>query len=304
MSSLRESSPVRYLRVIGRLYRDGQLRLRLGYLKEGAPAPAQRPEQREPLLEAHLFDAEGALLASHPLDLHSGCAPGGNPGALAVRGWVPLHPSTRRVSYVYRGRTLLEEVRRQAEPEVKLTWQPSGRVRGKRKITWKATHEEYAPLQYFLRYSHTGGQSWERIGLRTTESSCEVDFDGLPGGERCLLAVVATDGMNTTTVESALFTVAAKPCRPTILLPLDGSQVREGECVRLLGQGYWLEDACAERGELTWSSSIDGELGRGQLVDVPCLSPGEHQVTLRAGTGSRRGECFITLRCGDGKRRR
>jgi hypothetical protein len=58
------------------------------------------------------------------------------------------------------------------------------------------------------------------------------------------------------------------------------------EPVILNGQGYWLEEDQPETVDLTWSSSLDGNLGRGAHLTV-ALSAGLHAITLRAGSGER-----------------
>jgi hypothetical protein len=125
-----------------------------------------------------------------------------------------------------------------------------------------------------------------------------VDFDLLPGGDRCRIGVLATDGVNTIVAESPSFAVPVKPCRAMILAPEDGSSFAIGELVLLQGQGYYLEEQQAETEELVWTSSQAGELGRGMTVEVKGLSPGLHRITLRAGTGERAGEASISIGIG------
>lgn len=300
MDQMPEDAPitVQYLRVIGRLYADLQLKLRPVYLTTFAPS-VEREGEGDGLLEAQLFDAEATLLAKYPLRLDDVCSHGGTERPRAVRGWVPFHPLTQTVRFTYRGRTLREIVRAEAAPRVTLTWQPPERVKGKRRITWKTERANGIRAQCFLRYSHTGGATWQRIGWRTFETSCEVDFDQLPGGDRCQLAVVATDGINTALAETAVFAVPLKSCQAMILAPVDDFTFRRGERVQLIGQGFWLEDSRVEKQALEWVSSIDGSLGHGPALEAPSLSPGEHRITLFAGAESRRGSQAITIRIGE-----
>lgn len=291
----RTSTTVQYLRVIGRLYADLQLKLRPGYLTEFAPT-VESEGAGDGLLEAQLFDAENALIAKYPLRLDDVCAQGGTGRPRAVRGWIPFHPRTRTVRYTYRGRVLQETVRADAGPEVRLTWQPPARVKGTRRITWRARAADSTTAQFFLRYSHTAGKTWHRIGLRTSGNACEVDFDQLPGGDRCQLALVATDGINTAVVESPPFAVPLKPCQAMILAPVDGSSVRRGERVQFIGQGFWLEEGHVEKQMLEWVSSIDGSLGCGPTLEAASLSLGEHRITLRAGAEPRQGSQSMIVR--------
>ena len=78
-----------------------------------------------------------------------------------------------------------------------------------------------------------------------------------------------------------------------ILAPADKATV-SGHLVTLQGQGYYLEEDRSEVAQLVWSSSRDGALGTGQLIQSK-LSPGEHTITLIAGQGTRQGTETITI---------
>ena len=284
-----------YLRVIGRLYPDLRLRLRPGYLSD---KPQWIDREGDSPLAVELIDEAGERIATFPLRLLASCGGDTSAGAaLGVRGWIPLHPQTRSVRYVYRGRVLFEQRRSEAGPRTAFTWKPPERVNGQQRVRWKAEHPEGSVMQFFLRYSHDDGQTWNRIGGRTEAREQTVDFDQLPGGERCLLALVATDGINTSVVESEPFRIVEKPCYAMILCPLDGANLPAGQPVHLEGQGYWLEEARTEREALEWVSSVDGQIGRGAAVEA-ALSPGRHTLTLLAGSGQRQSKAGVTVTVG------
>jgi hypothetical protein len=288
---------VSYLRVIGRLLPDGRLRLRPGYLVDRAPWVDQEG-QGDGSLVAELFAADGTGLGRHLLRTTSTCTFGDPRPTVAVRGWVPFHPDTDRLQIEYRGRTVYAQRRSPEPPRMEITDTPDGRAAGRVRIGWDATAGGEAALQFLLRWSADDGRTWHRIGRRTSEREMVIDVDELPGGERCRVAVVATDGLDTTTVTSRPFAVAPKPCRAIVIAPVDGSAVGANQPVELLGQGWWLEEARAEREVLAWTSSLDGDLGRGPALQVR-LSPGEHRITLTAGADGRQGEESVTLRIVD-----
>lgn len=285
-----------HLRVVGRLYPDGRLRLRPCYLAERPPWQ-DREGAGDGLLELELLTGDGGLLGRHPLRAYPVCALGGGSRALAVRGWVPFHPDTRALRILHRGRVVHEQRRSPEPPRVEIGEAPEGLAEGRVRIAWRAAPGGAAPLQFFLRYSADGGRRWQRIGWRTEAHEAVVDVDDLPGGEECLVAVVATDGIDTTVAESRPFAVAPKPCQAIVIAPVDGSEVADGVAVELMGHGWWLEEARAEREALEWTSSLDGPLGRGPRLEVR-LSAGEHRITLAAGAGPRRGEGSVVVRCG------
>lgn len=285
---------VQYLRVIGRMYADGRLRLRPCYLTARAPWSDREGEFESPLA-AQLFDTSGEPLGTYPIRVYSTCGFGGGGGAGAVRAWIPFHPRTQAVRFTNRGRVVYEIRRTERSPDVRFTWRPSVRVQGRECITWDARGEQTANLQFFLRYSCDGGGKWQRIGWRTRASEAAVDFDQLPGGERCLLAVVATDGINTAIAESDPFVVEPKPCQAFILAPVDGARFQPCEPIQLIGQGFRMEEARVEREALRWTSSRDGDLGRGRQLVVDRLSEGEHRISLAAGEQGREGTESITI---------
>ena len=272
---------VQYLRVIGRLYADRQLVLRAGYL---TAAPPWTDIQGEGPLRAQTFDAAGRLLGSFPLRLNGACAePSTTTVPQAVRGFVPFHPDARRVVFTYDDAPIHELERHAEPPRVELLWQPEDRVERRHTVTWDARAADGATVQFFLRYSIDAGASWNRIGTRTDALAQEVDFDELPGGDECRLAVVATDGIDTAISESRSFAVERKPCVAIILEPAHGGTYRHDAPVPLLGQGYWRERAEPEWEHLQWFVGDDEQpVATGRRAEL-VLPPGQHAITLQAG---------------------
>jgi len=290
-------SKVQYLRLIGRLYPDNRLKLRPGYLTDNFAGP---PEDPQSSLVARLYDEEDKLLLRYGVPTNPYCAVGKNLPELGVRAKVPFPQITRSIRF-YRDDALVHEIKvRKGKPEVKLTWKPRKNLNRKQRIAWRGGHPEGQPLQYFLRYTRNDGKSWQRAGWRTEATEQEIDFAQLPGGEQCRIAVVATDGVNTVMVESESFSVPIKPCVAMIFAPADGASFGAEEKVLLRGQGFYLEENQAETERLIWTSSIDGELGKGATLFVSALSPGHHRITLIAGTGKRAGEATTSVHFGKG----
>ncbi len=283
---------VQYLRLIGRLSPDNRLALRPGYLSD---APRYDEGDESSPLVAELSDAEGKLLLRHRVPARPYCVNGQYSSQLAVRADLPFAEGTRAVRF-YRDDVLLQEiVVAKAAPELRLSWTPPEKASGKQEIAWEGSHPEQRPLQYFLRYSQDDGRTWRRLGLRTEKTSKQVDFDALPGGKRCRLAVVATDGVNTASAQSDAFPVPVKPCVAMIQAPKEGAKVTAGRPFMLHGQGFWLEENEPELADLAWSSDKDGQLGRGRYVKLSELSPGSHKISLAAGEGKRAGRADVTI---------
>jgi len=105
--------------------------------------------------------------------------------------------------------------------------------------------------------------------------------------------VQATDGGNTTRVVSPNFDAPIKPAYAAILSPRSKESVN-GRWVTFHGQGYFLEEEKPEFVQLSWTSSRDGKLGTGSVVQTP-LSKGTHDITLLVGEGARQGSASIVL---------
>jgi hypothetical protein len=286
-----------YLRVMGRLRADRQLTLRLGYL---TATPPWSDVDGESALRAEVFDDHGAPLGTFPLRLSAMCAEGrSGESRQAVRGFVPFHPSAKRVVFTYRGQPIKELSRSDVPPRASWSWRPSGHVAGRQTVTWTGDHPNGLPVEFFLRYSWDDGRSWHRLNGGTRELSYEIDFDQLPGGERCALALVVTDGINTTMVETPRFSLPRKGCVAIIVQPLDGTRYEVGHPVPLQGQGFWREENRVERDHLIWRTSSDGEpLLQGRSGQV-LLPPGTHAITLLAGFGPNQGRAQVRVVVGE-----
>ena len=287
--------PVQYLRLIGRIRPDNSVVLRPSYLTN---APRFAEDHSASPVAAELLDDDGKLLLRHGLLAKPYCADGRVSNALALRADVPFPKATRTVR-LWRKEALIEEIDvSKHAPKVELTWRPPKQAKGEVKVAWQGSHKEKRPLTYFLRYSYDGGKRWRRASRSTKETSQTLDFDQFPGGKSCALAVVATDGVNTSIAESKSFTVPVKSCRAMILAPEDGSKAVFGETVVFEGQGFWLEEVRAETELLAWHSSRDGALGEGQVVATADLSKGLHKITLTAGKGKRAGKTRVSVKVG------
>jgi len=291
---------VRYLRLIGRLYPDNRLVLRPAYLTDD---PRFLPSGDRHALQAELLDDDGRVLARSPVPATPYCTMSRLSTTLAVRADLPFAEKTRRIRFL-RDDVLVHEIDVPPHsPRVKLTWRSGAEVRGKSRITWRADHPDGNALHYIVRYSHDDGATWRRIGDRTSETSAAIDFAALPGGKRCRVAVLATDGVNTDIARSGAFAVPVKACVALVLAPEDGTRITPGEALTLRGQGFYLEEQAAELEDLIWSSDRDGELGRGPLITVGAPSAGRHRITLVAGRGRRAGKAVVAVEVGRATKR-
>jgi uncharacterized protein YjbI with pentapeptide repeats len=68
----------------------------------------------------------------------------------------------------------------------------------------------------------------------------------------------------------------------TLISPVDGSSVDEGNLITFQGTATDFEDGDLTGANLTWSSNLDGTLGTGTNLPLDTLTSGNHTVTLTA----------------------
>ncbi len=133
--------------------------------------------------------------------------------------------------------------------------------------------------QVLLRYSADVGKTWIGINLPGNAQSFDVDLDQLPGGEQCCFELLSSAGLRTSAVRSKFFSVAAKRPRPLMIAPIAGGILKSAGPIELVGAPT--EPGAADL--LTWTSSLDGFLGRGAYLLIPVLSSGRHRIGLHLG---------------------
>jgi hypothetical protein len=214
----------------------------------------------------------------------------------AVR--IPWQENVTSLKFYYEGETIRHVEVGQVRPKAVLTWKPQdGTAHGFQIVTWESETADGAVLYYILQYSN-GADSWRALSRAMTETEYEVDFDVLPGGDQCRLRLLVSDGINCAHTESESFAVRVKPCFAIILHPQNGHVIQGGGRLELHGQGLYIEEDETEVNELKWSSSLDGELGRGALIIADQLSRGTHRITLIAGREGRIGRSDISVGVG------
>jgi hypothetical protein len=279
-----------FLTITGVWTSDDRLTLEPGYITtshEGASHGVLEPIYR--LLVIELLDPQGELVARQPVATAPLCDPFTEGRTdLFVSDKIRFPEETRTIRFI-RGDTdtvIHEIIRSNGDPLLRLEWEPpTGTVDGRHVFSWTAGHPDDRPLQFATFYSHDQRESWLPLTLPSEATEVELDFDQLPGGEDCRVRVLATDGVNTVEEQSRPFRVAPKAYRAMILAPEDGAVVPAEQDLWLYGQGYHLEEQQPELEELAWTSSIDGELGRGYVIEVR-LSRGRHDIALKVGEHS------------------
>jgi len=106
----------------------------------------------------------------------------------------------------------------------------------------------------------------------------------LPAGDRTIYLVAdeAPDRADTASVEVTIALAANHPPTCRLLEPLDGDDFLPAHVpTTLRGEAADLESGALDGAQLSWRSSLDGELGTGAELAI-VLSPGEHRLIVTA----------------------
>lgn len=136
-------------------------------------------------------------------------------------------------------------------------------------LRWCPHDSEY-PMTFYVRYSHDS-KTWARPGVNLKGNDYYLDLREMPGGKRCVVQVLATNGYRTSYVQTRYFEVPVKP--PEVL-------VGESTGPVLFAQGFSLQDGALSGDNVVWL--IDGSSSRsGGSLDTRTLGPGIHQVSVQ-----------------------
>jgi hypothetical protein len=155
------------------------------------------------------------------------------------------------------------------------------------RIRWKANHPQRtaSEIRYMVRHSENGGQTWHTIASGMQGSSCWISPQWLPAGEGCCLQIVASSGIRTSVVQGPSFARSPNPRTAYIISPDTMAEFPEGASVVLRGGAISPDFGLGEMTDTTWSSSLDGMIGRGFELAAEGLSNGTHVITLTTADG-------------------
>jgi hypothetical protein len=223
------------------------------------------------ILATQGFDVSFAILADPPQDADEG------PFWTTVR--LPAGSTQLRVKH---GGTVLTGIIISAHaPTLSLTYPSGGQTwgaTGNYTIRWQGDDVDGDTLHYTILYRQGTGD-WSVLGTDLTANELTVNAADLPGGTAAEVQVLATDGINTTAVESAPFTVGRKPPEAFITYPADDAGFMPGVSLFLQGTAYDLEDGALPDSAYRWTSNKDGDLSSG-ASNLVILSPGPHVIML------------------------
>jgi hypothetical protein len=150
-------------------------------------------------------------------------------------------------------------------------------------VSWTASDPDNDPLTYNIDYSTDGGATWQPLSGQLLTTTITLDLTELPGSTQGKFRVWASDGVNTAFAETnGTFTVPNKVPKITSISPISGTTYVAGQIISFEASAQDPEDGQLPDGNLQWSSSIDGMLGTGALLQLDTLSASTHTITLTA----------------------
>lgn len=128
------------------------------------------------------------------------------------------------------------------------------------------------PATYFVRFTDEAAGIQLRPGVNLHTESFDLDLREMPGGDHCVVQVLATNGYHTSYVQTPPFALPARP--PSILLG-------ENDGPLLFAQGTSPQYGPLTGPAVTWL--VDGTPAEvtGAALDVRSLGAGQHAVSVR-----------------------
>jgi hypothetical protein len=235
---------------------------------------------------AEALDAEGRLLTSvsfflHPLEY------GEDQTIFPFVLTLPAPPTTSQIVFKHGAQTIHTLTRSASPPLVGALSQPgSAALEGTSIFSWEASDPDGDALNYDLYYSPDAGETWHPLAVGLSETHYALDWNELPGGEECILRLIASDGLNTTSAQTAPFPVTDKLPSVSIIGLREGGQYAAGEPVALSGFAFDLEDGEIPSSQLQWLNSQGLLMGVGAQIVMEDLPAGEQRIFLLANDSS------------------
>ena len=151
-------------------------------------------------------------------------------------------------------------------------------------VSWVGSDADGDDLVYRVYYSTDGGSTYRILSLTTEATSKSFSAMLLEGSSRARIGVSVSDGTRSVFAETSVFSVAGHAPEVWIESPAAGAVFAEEQGFVLDASGYDIEDGLLAASALSWTSSIDGNLGTGKFVVLSAsdLTLGSHTITLTA----------------------
>ncbi len=261
----------KFVRIRGRVSREGQvqwspgLRTEKGQIQDRRQAVVVRPHP----YAVDFLDYRGAVLESAPADVLF-FAKERQTAGFGAR--LPYNDNTQTVR-LRRGDRELSRLSVPTDRPCFTLLDPGEDAcidaSGVLHLRWCPHDSEY-PQTFFVRYTHNGNE-WIRPGVNLQGHDYYLDLREMPGGKRCAVQVLATNGYRTSYVQTRYFEVPVKP--PDLL-------VGEAYGPVLYAQGFSRQEGPIAGDGVVWLIDDGSASLRGGSLDVRTLAPGVHRVSV------------------------
>ncbi len=196
-------------------------------------------------------------------------------------------PSIHTLQLFHNGALLAALTASPSTPTVTLTTPNGGQnfAAGTVNVAWSGADADGDALTYTVQYSADGGATWKTLALDWPGQSLGIDSAELAATTNGLMRVIAGDGFNTASAESAAtFTVQAHAPVVSINSPRDESIFISDQQLFLDASANDLQDGVLSGTNVQWYSDRDGALGGGTILTFNArkLSEGYHTITVAA----------------------
>ena len=232
-------------------------------------------------------DAGGKELSRYALSSLDGVpheSEGLAPTAFGLTEWFDLPDAAAAIRIEINGRVVEERRASANAPTVKFETPTGGKLSAPLTLRWTANDTDGDDLVATLLFSGDDGETWQAVSSRLPGNEVTLgSLSFLGGTKEGRFKIMVSDGFHTAeaVTEKKIEIPNAAP-RPAIIGPRDGGIFPRGATVVLQGTAFDVEDLGLDGDRLTWTSNLDGSLGKGSEIITEDLQPGVHTIKLTA----------------------
>lgn len=169
-------------------------------------------------------------------------------------------------------------------PNITVTLPVPGQVIEDESVTvaWTASDPDGDALVFRVEFSSDAGVIWRTVAQDLTDQSVQIARTQIMASNQARFRVWASDGLNQVSDEiDGDVIVADLPPEVEISAPLDHSVFVDGSTISFSGSAFDVDAGPIGGFALTWHSSQEGFLGRGNNIASSTLRIGTHTISLR-----------------------
>lgn len=271
-----------FLRVRGELWADGSYHPLPGWETKRL-VHASRSDTDLTLMA---LDASGDVVARGPIQRHPNLCVSRelrSTDSQRLIGYVVHHPKTAKLVLALDHSPIFTADVAAQPPQIhQLTATPDDD--GSIVVAWTADHN--APLTFNLLYLDPLGRAIPVAdGLR--ETRYQFHGAGIPGGEDAAVALIATDGIRSSSARSTPFPMPDQGLELCMIAPQVGYAVRQGHPFSLIGHAQDQAGRALPDAGISWLLDDETVVDGTALACAQIETPGEHTIAMLYRFGDR-----------------